>query len=190
MNLDDIQLAPRRRGLHDLPAALPALRYFGKGDSKSTTTTNVTDERIGASDEAVVVRGSGNLVDRSVSYHVTDGGAVNAAAKLGADSQNTAQAALSAATALGLGAFDLSENLGGALLDGVAAARQKDQEILATVSAQQSALVAKSLENASQLAESGQTGGAAQMNRTFLYVAGGVVLAGVAMTALVLRKKP
>lgn len=188
MNLDDIQLPHRRRGLHDLPHTLASVRCF-KGNSSSSNTSQVVDERIGASDEAVVVRGSGNAVDRSVTYNVTDGGAVEAAAKLGADSQLTAQDALKTATTLGLGAFNLSENLGGALLDGVAEARKRDQEILATVSAQQGALVSKSLENATQLAESAQTGGAAQQNKTFLYVAGGVVLAGVTLTALVLKKR-
>jgi hypothetical protein len=187
-SLDDLQRTPRRRGLHDLPHVLPSLQCF-KGNSSSSNQSTVIDERIGAADEAVVVRGSGNKVDRSVTYNVTDGGAVEAAAKLGADSQLTAQDALKAATQLGQGAFNLSSNLGGALLDGVAEARRKDQEILATVSAQQSALVSKSLENATQLAESAQTGGDAQRNKTFLYVSGGLVLAVVTVSALVLRKR-
>jgi hypothetical protein len=188
MNLDDFQLVPRRLGLHDPPAALPALRCF-KGNSSSSNTSTVVDERIGASDEAVVVRGSGNAVDRSVTYNVTDGGAVEAAAKLGSDSQLTAQSALKAATTLGLGAFDFTQSIGTSLLDGVAESRRRDQEILSTVSAQQSALVEKSLANASQLAESAQTGGDAQRNKTFLYIAGGVLLAGVTVSALVLRKR-
>ena len=176
MILDDIQLTPRRSGLHDQPSALPSLRCY-KG-SKASTATNVYDERIAASDEAVALRGDGNVVDRSVNYTVTDGGAVSA-------NERVSLAALQAATGLGGGAFGLVSDIGGKLIESVGAARERDQAMVA----QANASAGEALRAATTLAETKATDGDSLRQRTFLYVAGGVVVAAVAMGAIVLRKR-
>lgn len=147
-------LAPERT-----PGQLGGTAYFGPKQQKSSSSSDqsVTDNRIGAADNAVVTTFDANN-GSNITVQQLDG---ELTAKL-----------IDGTTALGSQAFQAGQNI-------VAAALNNGANVgnaLAAVGQQQTNLVDSTLARLTNLAETKATDGANNIQKTLIYVVGGVAL--------------